>query len=171
MNFKKRLALSILMSGGLLAAICGAVKTSKLPEANDVDVTWGTYDLLLWNAAETILVIICGSLPTLKPIYDMCISRGAASRGSSYPSDPSHKKKKSYGSSFPSRSTGDEAYVRLEPVRKTTIDPTVIEVAHQVDVETESNRGSDDIAMINEAHGNPWDRIAVRGGSRGHDMV
>ncbi|MCJ1477955.1 hypothetical protein MMC13_006630 [Lambiella insularis] len=171
LGLQKRVALSFLMSGGLLAAVCGAVKTSKLPETNETDATWATYDLLLWNGAETILVIICGSLPTLKPLHDMYFSRRAGSGGSSYPSNPSQKKMKSYGSSFPSRSTGDEAYTRLEPLPKPVTDPTVIEVAHRVDVEIESDRGSEEIAMMNQAHRNPWDRVAVRDGPRGHDMV
>ncbi|MCJ1417509.1 hypothetical protein MMC32_003853 [Xylographa parallela] len=167
MSIQKRVALCVLMSGGILAGICGAVKTSKLHETDDLDVTWATYDLLLWNAAETFLVILCGSLPTLKPIYDMCL--GAAhkgstkrSRASSYPSVPSNRfgnKKNSYPPY--SHSTGDDEYIRLEPRTKSSADPMVIEVAHQVDVETWSNRGNDDGGVGDQIR--PWERA---GGGR-----
>ncbi|MCJ1387113.1 hypothetical protein MMC17_010242 [Xylographa soralifera] len=167
MSIHRRVALCLLMSGGVLAGICGAVKTSKLPETDDLDVTWATYDLLLWNAAETFLVIICGSLPTLKPIYDMCLGRARErftkpSRASSYPSKPSNRfgnKKNSYPSH--SRSTGDDEYIRLEPRAKPGTDPMIIEVAHQVDVETWSNRENDDGGLGDQIR--PWERA---GGGR-----
>ncbi|MCJ1291713.1 hypothetical protein MMC34_003258 [Xylographa carneopallida] len=159
MSIQKRVALCVLMSAGVLAGICGAVKTSKLPEANDLDVTWATFDLLLWNAVETFLVIICGSLPTLKPLYDICLGRvreryAKRSRATSYPSKSFSNKKNSYPSY--SRSTGDEEYIRLEPRSKPSADPIIIEVAHQIDIETWSNREGDDGGVRD--HTRPWDK-------------
>ena len=42
LSLKKRVALCTLMSGGVLAGVCGAIKTSKLPETNAMDSTWAT---------------------------------------------------------------------------------------------------------------------------------
>ena len=47
MSIQKRVALCVLMSGGILAGICGAVKTSKLHETDDLDVTWATVSSVL----------------------------------------------------------------------------------------------------------------------------
>jgi hypothetical protein len=33
-------------------------------------VTWDTYTLYAWSSSELFVNIVCGSLPTLKPIYD-----------------------------------------------------------------------------------------------------
>ena len=52
MSIQKRVALCVLMSAGVLAGICGAVKTSKLPEANDLDVTWATVSTVLSDVRE-----------------------------------------------------------------------------------------------------------------------
>jgi len=162
-SIQKRVALCLLMSAGVLAGICGAVKTSKLPESNDLDVTWGTYDLLLWNAAETFLVIICGSLPTLKPLYDMCLGHvrersTKRSRASSYLSKPFSNKKNHYPPY--SRSTDDDDYIQLEPRSKPSTNPMIIEVAHQYDVETWSNRENDDGGVEDVIR--PWEK--ARGG-------
>ncbi|MCJ1282305.1 hypothetical protein MMC26_001628, partial [Xylographa opegraphella] len=120
------------------------------------------YDLLLWNGAETFLVIICGSLPALKPLYDICLGtvrersakRSRASSYPSYPSKPSGNKKNSYPSY--GCSTGDEEYIRLEPRSKPSADPMVIEVAHQIDIETWSNRENDDGGLGDQIR--PWEK-------------
>ncbi|MCJ1439063.1 hypothetical protein MMC27_008454 [Xylographa pallens] len=158
MSLKKRIALCFLMGGGLLAAISGAIKTSKLPEANAVDVTWGTYDLLLWNGAETFLVILCGSIPALKPIYDMCVRRQRASTRPlfSLPRKPTYKLK----NIFPSLSTGDDSYVQLEPIQKNPARLTAIEVVPPANVDVSQGRGGDDTTALHEFHRVPWERTA-----------
>ena len=89
----------------------------------------------------------------------MYIRRRTTSHGTSYPSWPS--KHNSNKRSFPSNSTGDETYVRLEPVQKDSkMDPSVIKVAHRVDVDVDSDHGSYDAAAINKANRAPWDQAA-----------
>ncbi|MCJ1235414.1 hypothetical protein MMC14_003382 [Varicellaria rhodocarpa] len=93
LSLKKRFVLCILMGMGNFAGISGAVKASKLTESTMSDFTWPSYDLFLWNAyghpsplssiktlanqcsspatrAETFFIIVCGCIPTLKPVYD-----------------------------------------------------------------------------------------------------
>ncbi|MCJ1293337.1 hypothetical protein MMC34_004891 [Xylographa carneopallida] len=168
MSVKKRIALSFLMSGGLLAAISGAIKTSKLPEANAVDVTWGTYDLLLWNGAETFLVILCGSIPALKPIYDMCLRRQQASSRAlfSIPRRPTYRPKKS----FPSLSTGDDSYVQLEPIQKHSARPTVMEVARPANIVGGSqSTGGNATTALHEPHRATGERTASEGAVGAHE--
>lgn len=38
--------------------------------ANRADFTWATYDIFAWVTAEFFLVIVCGSIPTLRPLIN-----------------------------------------------------------------------------------------------------
>jgi len=38
--------------------------------ANREDFTWATYDIFAWVTAELFLIIVCGSIPTLKPLLN-----------------------------------------------------------------------------------------------------
>ena len=177
------------------AAISGAIKTSKLPEANAVDVTcksqprsyqqtpqltsiqgelttycYGTGEpnaprprgsLLTWlypSRAETFLVILCGSIPALKPIYDMCVRRHRASSRPlfSLPRKPTYIQKKI----FPSLSTGDDSYIQLEPIQKNSARPTVLEVAPQANADVSQGRGGAHTAALSRFHRVPWERTA-----------
>lgn len=53
------------------AGVCGFYKSSKIPDlAKRGDVTWDAYDTLLFTGSEIWLIIICGTVPALKPIWD-----------------------------------------------------------------------------------------------------
>jgi hypothetical protein len=52
-------------------AICSGIKTSFLANlANRLDLTWATYDIFAWVTAEFFLVVVCGCLPTLRPLLE-----------------------------------------------------------------------------------------------------
>ncbi|KAF7863820.1 hypothetical protein EAF04_006785 [Stromatinia cepivora] len=75
MEMKKRVNLTILLDLGLIAAICCIVKTTFLGSLNaHSDLTWKTYDLLVWSGSELLVIIVCGSIPPLKPYWDRCVS-------------------------------------------------------------------------------------------------
>jgi hypothetical protein len=65
-------------------SICSGIKTSYLSElANRTDFTWATYDIFAWVTAEFFLVVVCGSIPTMKPVLDLIRRRlGIKSKGS-----------------------------------------------------------------------------------------
>lgn len=72
LSFKKKLGLSALLGLGLVAAICGAVKTKYLASLSArSDLTWETFNLFTWSGAELFVIIVCGSIPPIKPLYDM----------------------------------------------------------------------------------------------------
>ncbi|OCL05545.1 hypothetical protein AOQ84DRAFT_441419 [Glonium stellatum] len=72
LNLRKKVGLCLLLGCGSLTGICAAIKTSKLVSlASRSDLTWGTYELYIWTGLEIVLLIICGSIPTLKPLYAM----------------------------------------------------------------------------------------------------
>ena len=43
--------------------------------ANRADFTWATHDVFTWIAAELLLLLICGSFPILKPLFDQLQQR------------------------------------------------------------------------------------------------
>lgn len=99
-DLKKRVALCALLGCGSITGICAAVKASKLSTLNArSDFTWETFQLFLWTGydkfphflsrtnlefrIEIILLIVCGSIPALKPIYAICMGRRPGSYKSS----------------------------------------------------------------------------------------
>lgn len=115
---------------------------------------------LLHFSAETFLVIVCGSIPALKPIYDIFLGRRPVSlRGAAYQSEPrarSHNKV-----SYPSRSTGDDSYIKLEPLSNSTpTNPNAIKVEHRVDIEAASERQHDGLPIFGRARQAPWENTS-----------
>lgn len=39
------------------------------------DITWETYNLVVWSGAETFVIIICGSVPPLKTLWSKYVSK------------------------------------------------------------------------------------------------
>ncbi|PSN75622.1 hypothetical protein BS50DRAFT_568219 [Corynespora cassiicola Philippines] len=85
LDLKKKIGLAVLLCCGALTGVCAAVKTSKLVSlASRSDLTWETYDLYIWTGVEIVLLIVCGSVPALKPLYDLAL--GKKNRSTSGPS-------------------------------------------------------------------------------------
>ena len=75
-ELRKRVSLCILLGLGITAAICGIVKTTYLSELSaHSDTTWQTYDLIVWAGSELFILVFCGSIPMLKPLWDRYIVR------------------------------------------------------------------------------------------------
>jgi hypothetical protein len=90
MSTRKKISLGALLGLGIFTGVCAAVKTAQLVSlAARADLTWETFDLYLWTSAEIFLVIVCGSIPTLKPLWDRFVgSKVRTHRGTGYSSNP-----------------------------------------------------------------------------------
>ncbi|KAL6717504.1 hypothetical protein ACLMJK_005419 [Lecanora helva] len=65
-----KVGLCLLMAGGLLAAVAGFIKTVAISRINvEVDGTYSTAPLIIWAFTEHWLVLILGTLPTLRPLF------------------------------------------------------------------------------------------------------
>lgn len=98
----KKVQLSIVFGFNILTSICSGIKTQYLVElGNRTDFTWATYDIFMWVTAKLFLMVICGTIPTLNPIYhwfsrlyDMTVTAMSSSsrRGrSGYILEPEHE--------------------------------------------------------------------------------
>ncbi|MCJ1356586.1 MAG: hypothetical protein MMC33_006581 [Icmadophila ericetorum] len=158
------------MGMGVFAAISGAIKTSKLYESIESDVTWDSYDLFQWNGAETFLIIVCGCLPTLKPIYDCCLGRKLSSKSkcSSYHHPSGSRVSKKYFWNVSGNSDLEsqrQSAIILEPQRAALRDTKDrIHVAHRIDVDVSSRRSGDDDEINNIGRGtSEWERDGHQG--------
>jgi hypothetical protein len=53
------------------AGIASAVKTEQLHLLSSrADFTWGVYDMYVWTIVELTMVIFCGCIPPIKPLFD-----------------------------------------------------------------------------------------------------
>ncbi|KAI0411007.1 hypothetical protein F5X98DRAFT_368384 [Xylaria grammica] len=71
LSTKKRVGLVILLSGGVFSGISAAIKTNQLVTLTArSDLTWETFGLYLWTGIEIFLILVCGCIPTLRPLWD-----------------------------------------------------------------------------------------------------
>ncbi|KAL8910428.1 MAG: hypothetical protein Q9171_004266 [Xanthocarpia ochracea] len=82
LSTKKKVGLSLLLSAGIFAGICAAVKTSKIPITvrGQIDITWLTIELLMWGGIEMNVIIIAACIPTLRPLVLVLLGRPSGSQ-------------------------------------------------------------------------------------------
>ena len=55
----------------IITSLCSGVKTKYLAQlSNRTDFTWATYRMLVWQTVELFFMVVCGTLPTLFPIFN-----------------------------------------------------------------------------------------------------
>jgi hypothetical protein len=85
MSLKNKIGLSLLFSFGLVAGVAAIYKTSRIPGiAAKGDFTWNSYDPTVWTAVEMCLVVVSGTIPTLKPLFDQARGKTTTRKGSYY---------------------------------------------------------------------------------------
>ncbi|PVI02415.1 hypothetical protein DM02DRAFT_653560 [Periconia macrospinosa] len=76
LNIKKKIGVCIFLGCSILTGIASALKTSSIANVHDdSDLTWDSFWLYVWNCVETTLLIILGSVPTLRPLYSKLTGR------------------------------------------------------------------------------------------------
>lgn len=70
-SLKKKVGLCILLGLGVVSGVCVVIKTILLRNFNvQTDETWVLVTAFSWHSSEIFLNIICGSIPTLPPLFD-----------------------------------------------------------------------------------------------------
>ncbi|EGX93532.1 integral membrane protein [Cordyceps militaris CM01] len=83
--------LTVVFGLNILTSLCSGIKTRHLAALADrTDQTWATYDIFVWVTGELFLMIVCGSIPTLRPVLAWC-RRAAGSVKSAVSSSSSSK--------------------------------------------------------------------------------
>jgi len=91
LSTKKKISLLVLLGLGMLAAICAIIKLTYVSSLFSTDQTWSTYDLDVWSGTELFVVIVCGSIPPSKPLWDRMFphNRWTTNKSKLYHSDKS----------------------------------------------------------------------------------
>ncbi|KAL4965487.1 uncharacterized protein BDV14DRAFT_199892 [Aspergillus stella-maris] len=87
MKLRIKVALSVLMGLGWIAAVCSAVKTYELKALTETsDITWAQPSLLIWASTEAWIVIVVGCVPPIRPLMERILVRlGLSSKKTSTP--------------------------------------------------------------------------------------
>lgn len=88
LRMPKRRKTNLLVALGLtlLTGVAGIVKTYHAATFDIMDLSWTIFPGLVWFGLEAMLIIVCGTAPTLNPLYDKYITprrRGYRCQGTS----------------------------------------------------------------------------------------
>lgn len=132
---KRKLLLASIMCLGVFSAIAAAVKTYFLQQLKSrADFTYDGTSLMIWATTEMYVIIIAGSLPTLRPLVLKAVeisnnrSTGRkgymqhrhALKGNSHPLEPYNMKNKFQRSSMPNQLSGSDQDILPPGITKTT---------------------------------------------------
>ncbi|CAI4214272.1 unnamed protein product, partial [Parascedosporium putredinis] len=69
LTIQKKIAVCLMFAIGSFACVTSMVRLKYLVTfANSLDATWDNVDIVIWSIIEVTCAIICGSLPTLRPL-------------------------------------------------------------------------------------------------------
>ncbi|KAM0226869.1 hypothetical protein ACHAPO_012023 [Fusarium lateritium] len=88
MKRKEKITVACGLSLGVVAGICGIVRTVALDGLNANEYIYDTVDMLIWSATESTATIMCSSIPVLRPLY---VRFRYGSKGDSSGSNSSYK--------------------------------------------------------------------------------
>ncbi|KAI1345328.1 integral membrane protein [Xylaria sp. FL0043] len=72
---RKKIAVCVLLGLGLIAAIFSGIKVHFLGLlASRADFTWSAFEIQAWTGAEAFVMILCGSIPPIVPLWDRFVS-------------------------------------------------------------------------------------------------
>lgn len=69
MKRKEKITVACGLSLGVFAGICGIVRTVALNGLNAEEYIFDTVDMLIWSATESLVTLMCSSIPVLRPLY------------------------------------------------------------------------------------------------------
>lgn len=99
MKFKEKMTIAGGLSLGVIAGICGIVRTVKLENLAAADFSYLVVDPIIWTAGEFCLTLITSSIVVLFPLYKMVFgihsSRDAGAYSNQLPDESSHPMGKS----------------------------------------------------------------------------
>ncbi|KAI1080756.1 hypothetical protein F5B20DRAFT_589130 [Whalleya microplaca] len=81
MQKKEKFTICVSLSLGVLAGVCGVVRTSGLQVLSQTaDYLYATADSVMWTSSELTVTIICVSIPVLRPLWTRVIGGSVSDR-------------------------------------------------------------------------------------------
>ncbi|KAK3934266.1 hypothetical protein QBC46DRAFT_83709 [Diplogelasinospora grovesii] len=83
MRYNEKATIAASMSLGLVAGICGIIRTVELSGLASRNYTQDTVNLIIWSAAEIAVTMVCAGVPILRPLWRRTIhgtTKGSSSR-------------------------------------------------------------------------------------------
>ncbi|QSZ32156.1 hypothetical protein DSL72_001727 [Monilinia vaccinii-corymbosi] len=78
MKRKEKIAICISLSLGVIAGVCGVLRTMTLDSLNDTDdYLYSVSNSIIWTMSELTATIICVSIPALRPLYNRLTGRSS----------------------------------------------------------------------------------------------
>ncbi|PWY85558.1 integral membrane protein [Aspergillus eucalypticola CBS 122712] len=114
LTLKQRIATCTLLGLGPVAAAFGLVKIQYLAGLKErSDLTWQTYNLYVWSGSELFVIIICGCVPPMRPVFTTLFGQNKSQFTGYYDSSSGYKRRQSYklstlGSSQPVQSQDED---------------------------------------------------------------
>ncbi|OTA83407.1 hypothetical protein M434DRAFT_36772 [Hypoxylon sp. CO27-5] len=87
MPLRRKLFLIAALGLTLVTGACAIAKAVYAGIIDVTDITGGLYNTLVWFGVEAMLIVVCGSVPSLHPLWERFVKRpqrGYSSQGSSY---------------------------------------------------------------------------------------
>ncbi|KAF2157528.1 hypothetical protein K461DRAFT_273721 [Myriangium duriaei CBS 260.36] len=100
-SYRAKIAFCVLMAGGLLPAAAGLMRTIYIPRLYvSKDPTYELSPFLTWAITEVWLIIILGSVPPLRPLFERTFKRAKAATRRAGDSEPATSRSYSHGGAF-----------------------------------------------------------------------
>ncbi|KAI1377155.1 hypothetical protein F4677DRAFT_417532 [Hypoxylon crocopeplum] len=81
MQKREKFTICVSLSLGVLAGICGVVRTSGLEVLSQAaDYLYATADSVMWTSSELTITIICVSIPVLRPLWNKLVGGSVTDR-------------------------------------------------------------------------------------------
>ncbi|KAI9738292.1 MAG: hypothetical protein M1834_008790 [Cirrosporium novae-zelandiae] len=101
MDLKTKLSLTAVTGVGVFAAAATTVKAVLLQNLpNQSDITWAWAEITVWYTAEMYVIIICATIPALKPVYSV-VRNKTTTHSNSYDIGGAYSRSRSRGKSMP----------------------------------------------------------------------
>ncbi|KAJ5257105.1 hypothetical protein N7478_013209 [Penicillium angulare] len=85
MKFKEKVNICLSLSLGIIAGVCGIVRTTGLDAlAVSDDYLYAVTESAIWTNSEITLTMICVSVPALRPLYRSLAGRSTSNETSNY---------------------------------------------------------------------------------------
>ncbi|KAM3086981.1 hypothetical protein ACMFMG_001091 [Clarireedia jacksonii] len=163
MKRKEKITICVSLSLGIIAGICGVVRTTTLDSLNETsDYLYAVSDSVMWTMSELTVTIVCVSIPALRPIYNRLT--GGSSTGGPYQNYGDQKMNGTQGKDCDSKKSNHRNTVHK------TANHYDVEIGHE---ETASADTDSDTFILHDMHGSSrksanmdWKDSELSGGIR-----